>query len=204
MNLQNQWDTADLSRAMLQAITRSADERCLSQKQDKILFNGFWRNGSHQNVCAWLDKATWHDIKTGDGGNCKDFAKTAYNMSLPDFMKAFGQPSDNLDIAQIFKQASQKMPTAPLITKPAHEIWEQLCKRDQHREDLAAQWLINERGFRSPRRWIGSGFANLTGDDLELFEPMHHNLIKERLAAGPQLIAPIRGVHSDQVKKPLL
>ena len=164
------------------------------------MFNGFWRNGNHQNVCAWLDKATWHDIKTGDGGSCKDFAKTAYNMSLPEFMKSFGQPSDCLDIAQIFRQAPQKQPDTPIITKPPNEIWEQLIKRDQGREDLAAQWLINERGLKSPRRWIGSGFANLLSDDLDLFEPMHHNLIKERLATGPQLIAPIRSVHSDEVK----
>ncbi len=200
MNYKSQWQTSDLSQAMLGAITQFASKQCLRKRDDKVLFNGFWRNGSHQNVCAWLDKATWHDIKTGDSGGCKDFAKLAFNMSLPEFMRRFGQYSTRIDIGKIFDQASKRPPTTPKLCRPVNEIWQELCKRDLHRTDFAAQWLINERGFTSPRTCIGSGFANLSEDDIELFEPMHRGFLKGRLAVGAQLVAPIRSINSDEVK----
>lgn len=194
----HKWESYDLSQAMLKAIECSADPRYLSRSSDKINFNGFWRNGNRSNVCAWLDKATWSDAKTGLGGGCKDFAKVAFNLSLPEFMGQFGHTSraessvsrDKLDIA---------VKNTPKLTKPVDDIWQELCRRDQPRSDLAAQWLADRRGFGSPRRGIGSGFANLIDEDVELFAPQHQNFIKHRLSLGPQLVAPLRGVHSDKV-----
>ena len=84
------WTIDDLSRAMTNAVFQHANGRLLKQNGDIIKFNGFWRNGDKQNVCAWLNKATWHDIKTGDGGGGKEFAKVAFNISLPEFMEKFG------------------------------------------------------------------------------------------------------------------
>jgi hypothetical protein len=197
-----QWHSSDLSKAMLTAIERSAEPRCVRRDGNKITFNGFWRNGSRPNVCAWIDKATWSDAKTGQSGGCKDFAKVAFNLSLPDFMHRFGSATkseeiiygERLNIASVFAQK------APLqLTKPVDDIWQELCRRDSTRVDLAAQWLADTRGFASPRMWIDSGFTNLTKDDVKLFEPQHQSLIEHRLSLGPHLVAPLRGVHSEKV-----
>ena len=85
------------------SITSHANDRALTQDGNELKFNGFWRNGDKQNVCAWLDRATWHDAKTGEGGGCKEFAKIAFGMNLSDFMERFsGQPySTRVDIAKI-------------------------------------------------------------------------------------------------------
>lgn len=202
MQQNHQWNGADFSQAMRTAIEQSADPHCLRRSNDKIVFNGFWRSGTHPNVCAWLDKATWSDAKTGQGGSCKDFAKVAFNLSLPQFMRKFGDASNSneedygqrLDIAAAFAKRS-----SPQLTKPVDDIWQELCVRDRSRTDCAAQWLTDKRGFEQPRRFIGSGFSNLTKDDIDLFEPHHRSLIEYRLSLGPQLVAPLRGVHSDKV-----
>ena len=202
MQHKHKWDSSDLSQAMLAAIEQSADHRCLSRNKDKINFNGFWRNGNRPNVCAWLDKATWSDAKTGQGGGCKTFADVAFNLSLPQFMHKFGNASKNknsvygerLDLVSAF---AGKAP--PALTIPVNDIWQELCRRDNTRVDRAAQWLADTRGFESPRTWIGPGFANLMQEDLELFEPQHQKLIEHRLALSPQLVAPLRGVHSERV-----
>jgi len=201
MQHKQKWNSSDFSQAMLTAIERSADPRYLKRNHDKITFNGFWRNGNRPNVCAWLDKATWSDAKTGLGGSCKEFAKVAFDLSLPQFMLKFGDSStdgyeygDRIDIEAAFEKESP-----PKLTKPIDDIWKELCERDLSRADFAAQWLANKRGFESPRSWIGSGFANLTKEDIELFEPQHRSLIEHRLSLGPQLVAPLRGVDSDKV-----
>ncbi len=199
----------DLSYAMLQAIQQSANRRCLSHHGNKLSFNGFWRSGNNQNVCAWLDKATWHDIKTGHGGGCKEFAKVAFNMTLPQFMLKFGNVNkkdnndflEDIDIAAAFAGAGKEHARArPELSKPVDDVWQALSKNTNSKTDPAAEWLSKERGFEEPRRHLGSGFANLSEDDIKLFEPIHHSLIKQRLALSPQLVVPIRGVHSDAVK----
>jgi hypothetical protein len=85
------WVTSDYSQAMEQAIYKNANQRFICNRGGKLLFNGFWRNGKKQNVCAWLDKATWCDAKTGDKGGCKDFAQIAFGMSLKEFMDTYGK-----------------------------------------------------------------------------------------------------------------
>jgi len=191
------WITSDFSSALKNAVLSNADNNSIQIKSDRVLFNGFWRGGDSQNVCLWLDKATWHDAKTGDGGGCKDFAKVAFNMSLPEFMQRFGTITAQINVPISRKDAfdgPQK------LTKAVDEIWLGLQKNDLNRPDLAADWLRNKRGFASPRQLIGSGFTNLGMEDLKLFEPQHHKLIQKRLLIGPQIIAPLRGVHSEQVK----
>ena len=86
---ETKWDITDLSQAMANAIFQEANKRFLRQTGDMVRFNGFWREGDKQNVCAWLNKATWHDAKTGEGGGCKEFARVAFNMSLPEFMQHY-------------------------------------------------------------------------------------------------------------------
>lgn len=205
MQQKSEWVSSDFSYAMLNAIESSTNVRKLDRTANKISFNGFWRNGRRLNVCAWLDEASWYDAKTGDKGRCQEFASVAFNMNLPQFMLKFGKREnmllEEIDIAAALagKHLERAEPTIKL-TKSVDKIWQELCRRDRSRPDQAAEWLTNERGFEAPRAWIGSGFTNLGADDIELFEPIHHSLIKHRLSLGPQLVAPIRGVHSGEVK----
>lgn len=189
------WNVMDLSHAMANAIFQRANGRFLRQRDDIVRFNGFWRNGDKQNVCAWLDKATWHDAKTGDGGGCKEFAKVAFNMSLSEFMQQYGQK-----IAQENqKHFKTTLSANALAVGYVDSIWKQLCTRDQHRHDHVGQWLEQKRGLTQPRSFIGSGFTNLYDEDVNLFASEHHGLIRQRLSLGPNLVAPLRGVHSDTV-----
>jgi hypothetical protein len=196
VNLNSQkWTSADLSAAIKTAVLQNSSQTKVSG--GKLLFNGFWRQGEHQNVCLWPDRGTWHDAKTGDGGGCKEFAKVAFNLSLPEFMKRFGtlssQINDNLPLKEIFDAQKQ-------LNKSINQIWLELQKLDQNQPDLAEKWLISERGFYLPRFNIGSGFANLSIEGVELFEHFHQKFIRHRLSLGPQVIVPLRGIHSDQVQ----
>ncbi len=192
----NSWSNYDFSNALKTAVLQNSNPKALHVSSSKILFNGFWRNGDKQNVCLWLDKAAWHDAKTGDGGNCKEFAQVAFNMKLPEFMERFGTISTQIGVPVSLEKAFD---SPQKLTKPVDEIWSVLQKHDRNRPDLAAAWLSGQRGFSSPRRLIGSGFANLCVDDIGLFELQHHKLIQQRLAFGSQILVPLRGMHSDQV-----
>jgi len=186
-----QWELNDFSQAMANAIFQNAHHRYLKQNGDMLKFNGFWRNGDKQNICAWLNKATWHDAKTGEGGGCKEFAKVAFNQTLPEFMERFGRTIS----IKTFKKTT---PAKAFVIKPIDEIWSQLFEKSNNRSSQAEQWLEKNRGFDSPRKFIGSGFASLEKDDVALFHPQHHNFIKHRLSLGPQIIAPIRNVFSNK------
>jgi hypothetical protein len=191
------WTARDFASAMLTALESHSSKKFVKYEQERVLFNGFWRGGDSQNVCLWLDKATWHDAKTGEGGDCKEFAKIAFNMSLPEFMERFGRESKRLGEVIYLKEAFDG---PKKLTKAVDSIWLDLQKNDRNRPDLAAAWLSDKRGFNSPRQLIGSGFANLALEDLDLFEPQHQQLIKQRLAISPQIIAPLRGVKSEEVQ----
>lgn len=195
------WDVTDLSKAMESAVRTHAIGKLIKQRDGKLQFNGFWRNGDNQNVCLWLDKATWHDAKTGEGGGCKEFAKTALNMSLPEFMNRYGaldSGSDTVDIAKTFAEASLNRRSS--LGKPVAQIFKELLKRDGNRNDLAQAWLETKRGFKRSRFYIGSGFTNLTVEDVECFEPQHRHFIRQRLAVSDQIIVPLRGILSDDVQ----
>ena len=196
-HIEKGWDILDFAQAMKTSITSMANDKILKQIGNKIIFNGFWRNGNKQNVCAWLDNATWHDAKTGEGGGCKEFAKVAFNMDLRDFMHRYGKPSTTLDIGKIFQLQSANITVSPNYV---HSIWEKLIERDKTREDKAGEWLNNKRGIVNPRSLIGSGFSTLYQEDLALFDRTHHGLITQRLSLGPNLIAPIRDTKSDVVQ----
>jgi hypothetical protein len=194
MHSSKKWELSELSQAMARAIFQKAHSRFIRQEGDVVKFNGFWRDGDKQNVCAWLDKASWHDAKTGEGGGCKEFAKIAFNLTLPEFMKFYGNTKP--------KHITIKEHKSFKALEPGYVdgTWRELSKRDLKRNDHAAIWLIEKRGFNSPRQLIGSGFANLGLEDLEIFGPQHHKLIQHRLALGQQIIAPLRGLSSDQVQ----
>ncbi len=182
---------------MKNAVESHSNRKYLRTHQNKIMFNGFWRNGDKQNICLWTEKATWHDAKTGEGGGCKEFAKTAFNINLAEFMERFGS---------VLSANSMPIPVKKVLDgpkkliKPVDEIWLALQKNDQNRTDLAAEWLSKERGFDSPRKLIGSGFTNLDVNDIKIFEEQHSKLIKHRITLGPQIVAPLRSMHSDHVQ----
>lgn len=188
------WTLDNFSKAMEIAVGQHCDARFLRASKEKILFNGFWRDGDKQNVCLWLDKATWHDAKTGEGGGCKEFAKIAFNMSLREFMERFGREE-----IKVLRNLTQKSP-ANSCEKPVQEIWAYLNVKDSNRADRAGEWLSENRGFPFPRRHIGSGFANLYEGDEHLFGDQHQQFLKYRLSLGPQIIVPIRSTNSENVK----
>jgi len=198
--MHDSWTNADLASAMCRAAESCANPRYLRLSGHKLLFNGFWRSGDKQNICIWLNSATWHDAKTGDGGGCKEFAQIAFGLSLPEFMNRFGQ---------VFLSTRPYLkPTKSKVSNPessdgtcTDSIWQSLLKRDQNRlSDPASDWLCKVRGFKSPRAALGQAYANLTKEDFTLFGSKHRPFLNQRLSFGPQLIAPIRGVNSDEVK----
>jgi len=66
------WRTEAYGNAMLKAIQENRNPRYFRQQGDKVLFNGFWRDGNKQNCCLWPDQGTFADAKTGQGGGKKD------------------------------------------------------------------------------------------------------------------------------------
>lgn len=197
LSISNKWELHDFSNAMKNAIESHSNQKYLRTYQNKIMFNGFWRNGDKQNICLWIEKATWHDAKTGEGGGCKEFAKTAFNLNLTEFMQRFGSVlsanSTPITVKRVVDGPDK-------LIKPVDEIWLALQKSDQNRTDQAAEWLSKERGFDSPRKLIGSGFTNLDVNDIKIFEKQHSKLIKHRITLGPQIVAPLRSVHSDHIQ----
>jgi hypothetical protein len=196
----SKWTIDELSQAMATAIFQCASPRFLKQNGDIVKFNGFWRDGDKQNVCAWLNKGTWHDIKTGQGGGCKEFAKVAFNLNLPEFMERYGYLSlqkASLEEKAIYnKQSIEKI--APLKI-PIDKIFQNLLKKD-NAHDQASSWLINERSFNDPKFYIGSGYTNLDDSSVCLFEEQHQAFIRQRLKIANQIVVPLRGPHSCEVK----
>lgn len=189
------WALKDFAYAMENAIYSAASPRFIRKKQDKIYCNGFWRNGDKQNVCVWLDNASFHDAKTGESGGCKEFARVAFNMSLADFMTTYSP------VSNIVLPIHTPAPSKPAIDNYlADLIWQSLEKTEPSKEDLASEWLINNRGIDSPRRHISCGFLNLAQSDLKSFNKVHHSFINHRLSLGPQIIVPLRGHYSGKVK----
>lgn len=189
------WAIDDLSQAMVRAITQGANERYLRQDGNILKFNGFWRDGDKQNVCAWLDKATWHDAKTGEGGGCKEFAKIAFNQTLPEFMDRFGS-SFSLPARAVTINAI----TNNQVSLSLDEIWSKLSERSKHSANPAKTWLEKIRGFNEPEINIGSGFASLFPEDVAIFRPEHQGFIRQRLLIGAHIIVPIRDTYSNRVQ----
>ncbi len=203
MHSSKKWEISELSQAMARAIFQKAHSRFIRQDGDTVKFNGFWRDGDKQNICVWLSKASWHDAKTGEGGGCKEFAKIAFNMTLPEFMKHYGdiKPKDGAVSYHKFSPEEPQTKSAnALAVGYVDEIWQELSKRDLKRSDQAALWLEQERAIINPRSYLRSGFANLFPEDIELFDKSHHSFIKQRLLLGPHILAPMRSMDSAQVE----
>jgi hypothetical protein len=200
MRYSSQLNSRDYSVAMEKAIQEYSNPRVIKRTGDKILFNGFWRSGERQNVCLWTDKATWHDAKTGEGGGCKEFAKTAFNLNLPEFMERFGDvPYENRHTSVNVKKILKVKPK-PVPTKPISKIWAEIDNAAFNNKALALRWVKQERGFHNMDKFVGSGFTCFHESYLDYFEKHHHGFLKNRLAIGNQLIAPLRSVYSDEVK----
>lgn len=190
------WSVDELSQAMGNAIYRNANNRLLKQQGDTIKFNGFWRNGDRQNVCAWLNKATWADAKTGEGGGCKEFAKVAFNLNLPEFMKRFGSQKPSSSSPETLRSKDKGIP----LVKSVEQIFQELSRRDSNRSDRASNWLKHERQFIKPRSYIGSGFANLSQSDISIFDDQHQIFVKQRLQVADQIVVPLRSPHSSHAQ----
>jgi hypothetical protein len=85
-------------------------------------------------------------------------------------------------------------------SKSIHEIWRQLERGEVSKEDRAGEWLWKMRGIESPRQVLKCGFANLAKTDASLFDSAHQSFVTHRAGLGPQLVAPLRGTKSDEVK----
>lgn len=195
----SKWELGALAQAMENAIVQHAHPRFLRRNNELLKFNGFWRDGDRQNVCLWTNKATWHDAKTGQGGGCKEFAKTAFNMTLPDFMKQFGNtafPYPMRNVFELRKPFGEIKDTLP--SKSINLIWSQINNIASN--DLGLTWLEQERGFKNINTYVGSGFICLQDEHISHFETIHHDFLKYRLSVGPQLLVPLRSAHSDAIK----
>jgi hypothetical protein len=196
-----QWDSSDFTVAMKTAIENHCDTKYFLMEKDKIHFNGFWRNGDKQNVCLWTNNATWHDVKTGDGGGCKEFAKTAFNMTLPDFMKRFGGAqahrvgSTTIAVRKILDKAPESF-----LSKSINLIWSEVINTSIDNYGLALTWLEDERGFEGVSKFVGSGFTCLHDEHIEHFKKIHHDFLRHRLKIGNQLMVPLRSAHSEEIK----
>lgn len=195
------WVVDDFAEAMQNAVNRYANPKLLMRQNSKILFNGFWRDGDKSNVCMWPGNATWHDAKTGVGGGCKEFAKTAFNMTLPDFMKRFSDfqstytGSTKIDVGEILEISQNNLPS-----KPLHLIWSEINTSSINNSSSALNWFKHERGFTDIDKFVGSGFASLEEKHVSCFDERHRKFIRYRLNVGHQLMVPLRSSNSDSVK----
>ena len=193
MNSNTHWNVRDLGNAMRNAVLRHANPRLTKERNNKILCNGFWRDGDKQNVCIWPDTATWKDIKTEEGGGCKKFAEHAFNLSLPEFMERYG----NLFSPQLKKH--REVPNNnKFITESLNVIWKKILK-DNHLVSRAADNFLEARGFINPRTCIGSGYVELKTEHCDFFTSSHAAFLRDRAEQGTQLLVPIRDISSEQV-----
>lgn len=181
------------------AIEANGDSRYIQTEKGKVLFNGFWRDGDKQNVCMWLDRATWHDAKTGEGGGCKEFAKTAFNLELPEFMRLFGNPTNVSEHLEKTRKTTWPSEQKPLL-KPVNHIWSEMIKLIPAETKIAAKWFEIERGFTDVQCFAENGVTCLNERHVHLFEERHQKFLRHRLTLGKQLVVPIRNVHSDRVQ----
>ncbi len=193
------WNVDELSQAMANAINQNASDRLIKQQGDVVKFNGFWRNGNKQNVCAWLNKATWADAKTGEGGGCKEFAKVAFNLNLPEFMERFGSQKSHQPYPEIKRSNNKELQRTPLV-KPIEQIFQELSRNDNAKNDRASNWLQHDRRFIDPRSYIGSGFANLTQSKISFFDTQHRAFVEQRLQVADQIVVPLRAPHSSHAQ----
>ena len=182
---------------MVNAVYRNAPHKHIRRVGNKLTFNGFWRNGNKRNVCVWPEQAAWSDLNKNENdrankGGVTSFAKTILNMGLTEFMEQYGGSSQ--------KPVLPKKTAKNFSTDYVNGIWSALLDRDQHRPNYALQWLEKTRRLREPNLLIGSGFANLSVEDVALFSPDHHRLIQRRIKLGRNIAVPLRGMEDGKVQ----
>ena len=187
------WTLDHFNHAMRSAIEKNANKRFLRTRGDKILFNGFWRQGNKQNVCAWINKATWSDMKTGEGGGVKEFASVAFNQSLPEFMASYG-PADSQIVTPIEFKAEE------IVECDLDRIFKNLTAKRKEIQDCATLWLETVRGIDNPREKIYSGFENIAPSDAIFFPLGLKSFIASRTVNGHHLVAPLRSPKSEKIE----
>src|SRR5262249_1212693 len=128
---------------------------------------------------------------------CKEFAKTAFNMDLGEFMNRYS-------LSRIFSTPVKidfLPPTSKSYNQIAiNEIWLSLQKTESAKRDLAGEWLSQKRGIETPRHVLKCGFSNLFASDISLFSKDHQGFVAHRAMLGAQIVVPLRGHQSDEVK----
>jgi hypothetical protein len=195
----SKWEKGDFGQAMVNAVYRHAPQKHIKYIGNKLTFNGFWRNGEKRNVCIWPEQAAWSDLCKPESsysdvnkGGVGSFAKTVFNMELKEFMEQYGNAPQKI--------IHPKKTDRKFSTDYADKIWSTLLKRDHNRPDVAAHWLINSRKMQKPNLFIGSGFANLYHEDVELFAEEHRKLIENRIVLGKNIVVPLRGIENDKAQ----
>ena len=146
-------DASTLSAAMVRAATTHATNIDKRPPHGVFRFNAWWRGGDGLKVVIFMDKATWGDIKSGEGGGAKDFARVALGCTLGEMLKRYGdgQPT---------------RPQAPAVAAPPEEAssgwtpehitatWERHvdAHAGQAGEQAAREWLRERRGIPTGAR----------------------------------------------------
>lgn len=188
------WKNHDYAKAIANAINQNANPRFLRSHGNTLKFNGFWRNGDKQNVCAWLDKGTWHDAKTGEGGGCKEFANIAFGVTLKEFMERFST-NQTRSIKQIEKF---KKETKVLSKDLVEQIFNNICRVTKRTKSI--KWLSESRNINEPERCLGSGFADLDKECVMFFPKNLKNFVDKLIETADQMVVPLRGVGSISVR----
>lgn len=136
-----------------------ANAKKVRQIGDWIHCNGFWREGRKQNVSINVAHGSFKDHKTGKSGGAAVFAREAFDMGLPEFMRQFG--------AGVTGVVLPERPPDP-GREDLHIVWEDLVARmPRDRADAAARWLTSKRHFpREVGHIVDSGFVTLNASTL--------------------------------------
>lgn len=121
-----------------------------------------------------------------------------FNLSLPEFMARFN--SIPVPIRSPVETVAARVSEVISL----ESSWRALESRRPGKPDVAAVWLQNTRGIERPRETTYSGFESITVDDAVLFPRMQQAFLKNRLAQGSFLAAPIRSAKTGQVCNLLL
>lgn len=81
-------DAITLSNAMVAAAQQHAT--AFESRGAEVHCNAWWRGGDGLKVCIYVERATWKDIKSGDSGGARDFARVALGCSLKEMLERYG------------------------------------------------------------------------------------------------------------------
>lgn len=171
----------DFGRALQSAVVNNANPRLIRKKGAKIYANGWWRDGGHPNVVFNIEEGNWCDLKTGEHGGVKEFARTVFGMTLPVFMDRFG--------------CCDSRPINTETPKPQRtdmaDLWEQLSCANAA---LPSRWLATARGFPvNCASLIDSGFACVNRQSISVWPADLQRWVRARIFEnGTHIAIPLR------------